>query len=100
MIGIMAKWILRDGKLIEAQDCAPSERTLYFSIKKGGYNHGLGAYIGNKHDKRGAINRIYDETGQKLEEVGTDYPTRNKQKNNYELNGRERQKLNEILDGS
>ncbi len=95
----MPKWVLRDGKLVPVTNEYIPRNTLHFSVKKGGFNQGLGQYIGSRSDKRNAVNRIYDETGQRLQEVGNEQPCRTIPKSNYEFTGKEMHKLNEIIDG-
>lgn len=87
------KWELNKPQYVE-------RKTVYFSVRKGEYNPALGSYIGSRRDQKDAINRIEQETGTKLVEVGNERPKIKPKKHDYSLNEREVHELNRILDGN
>ena len=64
-------WPPKRGETKRTKPVVP-KRTVYFSVTKGEYNHGLGTYVGNRGDVRSALNKIEDETGSRPVEMGTE----------------------------
>lgn len=63
----------------------------------GYYDQGLGTYIKDKSSARDAINRIGDNEGREIVEVGTESPKMSKKRTSYEPTKDEMAQIGKIL---